>query len=507
MNPQTGPGGRVCLCLTGATLAQDLEILDRERAFLDLVELRADFLEPGELGRLSRFPALARLPAILTLRRREDGGRWTGAESERRRLLREALRGETGAAGYALVDLEEELADTELERTARERGVRVIRSFHDLRGVPAGLAARVRRLARRGGGALPVLPKAAVQACGSRDQLRLVRAFRALEGVEKILAGMGEFGQFSRILAGRLGSWLTYCSSAGGGSTPSAPAAPGQLEPRTLVELYRVRRLTRDTALFGVVGSPIAHSRSPEIHNRGYAELGMDAAYLPFRADRLGAFLRAAELLGVRGLSVTMPFKQAALRHLARMDAAVRETGACNTLLRETGGWAGANTDVPGFLAPLEREAPGLLAAGGRAAVIGAGGAARAVLCALRGRGLSVLVLNRTRARARELARRFGCEWGGLDERGIGRLSEGCALIVQTTTVGLEGAGDPLPGYRFHGDETVYDLVYSPPLTPLLQRARAAGCRTIGGLAMLQAQAEEQFRLFTGRTYPAGLQG
>jgi 3-dehydroquinate dehydratase/shikimate dehydrogenase len=225
--------------------------------------------------------------------------------------------------------------------------------------------------------------------------------------------------------------------------------------------------------------------------------------YLPFRVDELGPFLQTADLLEVRGLSVTVPFKERALRHLARADQAVTGAGACNTLVREAGGWAGANTDVPGFLAPLEREAPALLAAGTRAAVVGAGGAARAVVHALRSRGLRVLVLNRTPARARALARRFGCEWGGLDRAGLERLREPCALIVQTTPVGLHGAGDPLQGYRFRGEELVYDLVYVPPLTPLLARAQAAGCRTIGGLAMLRAQAAAQFRLFTGRELPA----
>jgi 3-dehydroquinate dehydratase/shikimate dehydrogenase len=272
------------------------------------------------------------------------------------------------------------------------------------------------------------------------------------------------------------------------------------------VELYRFRGIGPQTAVYGVVGNPIAHSRSPEIHNRAYAALGLDAVYVPFLADDPAAFLKAAEALGVRGLSVTVPFKEQALRLARSAEEEAEATGAANTLLAVAGIWRAANTDVAGFLAPLEREAPAVLQPGTGAVVLGAGGAACAVVHALARRGLRVLVLNRTPARARVLARRFGCAWGGLDEPGLARLSGHSALIVQTTTVGMDGAGDPLPGYRFRGEECVYDLVYAPALTPLLARARAAGCRTIGGWSMLRAQAEAQFRLFTGLEYPADLQ-
>jgi 3-dehydroquinate dehydratase/shikimate dehydrogenase len=525
-----GTRARLCLCLTAPTLDQDLELAARYRSSVDLLELRADFLQPGEWAALARFPQRAGLPAILTLRRPAEGGHWPGREGQRLRLLARAL-GEDGVP-YAFVDLEEDLRDAELETRARERGTRVIRSVHDLSGVPRGLPARLRRLARAPG----ELPKAAVLVRGSGDLLRLFRAYRELEGLEKILLGMGEYGLPTRVLAGRLGSWLTYCSPAGdsgqgpqgvggppAGSLPSA--APGHLSPEAFLDLYRFRRIDRETALFGVIGNPIAHSRSPELHNRGYAALGLNAVYLPFRVDRLGPFLRAAELLGVQGLSVTVPFKREVIRRLAGAADEVRAIGACNTLLRRGSGWWGANTDAAGFLEPLERQAPELLRPGAGATVLGAGGAARAVVYALASRGLRVLVLNRTAARARALARRFGCAWGGLDARGVERMRRFGELIVQSTTVGmagspdrvpgargssaaprarLEGAADPLPEYDFKGTELVYDLVYSPPLTPLLARAQAAGCRTIGGMSMLEAQARAQFRLFTGQDYPQG---
>jgi 3-dehydroquinate dehydratase/shikimate dehydrogenase len=507
------------LCLTAETLERDAALLERERSRVDLAELRADFLAPGELTHLARFPALVGLPVILTVRRTAEGGRWRGAETDRHRLLREALAGGSGgaptgaaggAAGFAFLELEHDLDDPSLERAARARGCRLIRSWHDLRGVPADLAARLRRLARvesAPGSGLADLPKAAVWVRGSRDQLRLAEAFRELRGVQKILLGLGEFGSFSRILAGLLGSWLTYCPAEEEGE----PEAQGLPDPRALVELYRFRRIGVDTAVYGVVGNPIAHSLSPHLHNPGFAALGLDAVYVPFRADDLALFLRAAEALGVRGLSVTVPFKEQALRLAQTAGDEALAVGAANTLLAAGAtAWRAANTDLYGFLVPLQREAPELLQPGTPAVVLGAGGAARAVVQALRQRGLRVLVLNRTPARARALARRFGTAWGGLglrDADAFARLGADPALIVQATTVGLDGAGDPLPEYAFRGGELVYDLVYGPAPTPFLSRARAAGCRTISGLAMLRAQAAAQFLLFTGRELPEAGQG
>jgi 3-dehydroquinate dehydratase/shikimate dehydrogenase len=243
--------------------------------------------------------------------------------------------------------------------------------------------------------------------------------------------------------------------------------------------------------VYGVIGNPVAHSRSPHIHNAGLAALGLDAVYLPFLVDDVREFLRVADLLGVSGVSVTVPHKLAVIPHLARQDPSVARIGACNTLVRAEGGWHGTNTDWPGFLAPLDRR----FGSGGgsriRATVIGAGGTSRAVVYGLRETGAEVLILNRTLAGASGIAQEFGCRAGG-------------DLVVQTTSCGMEPAVDcdPLPEYRFRGTELVYELVYRPAVTPFLGRAMAAGCRWIGGMEMLLEQAYEQFRLFTGSPYP-----
>jgi 3-dehydroquinate dehydratase/shikimate dehydrogenase len=482
---------RICLSLSASTQEEDLRLLESRRGYVDLVELRADLLASGELPLLSRFPRRSAVPAILTIRRRRDGGMWDGEETERRELLHRALSG-----GYAYVDLEEDLEDTLLAEEARRTGTRVIRSFYDCSGVPERLAERVRGLARLPG----EIPKLEVVPNSCGELPALVDAYGELKREEKILIGMGEFGLFSRILATKLGSLLTYCCVSEG-----RKASAGQLDPRELVELYRFRKQDRKTFVCGVIGNPIAHSRSPEFHNRGYEAMQLNGVYIPFLVDDVPAFFHLAEKLELLGFSVTMPHKRAVLSHLDERDGSLRQIGACNTVVRRTdGGWYGTNTDVQGFLVPLKGQAAQLMRPETRATVIGAGGAARSVVYALGSLGIHPLILNRTPEKARVLAEAFECEWAGLDKEGIARMKNHADLIVQATGVGMEpeAEADPLPEYRFSGSEVVYDLVYQPLMTVFLKRARDAGCRIVMGLAMLFAQGAAQFKHYTGLEYP-----
>jgi 3-dehydroquinate dehydratase/shikimate dehydrogenase len=481
---------RICLSLTATTLEEDLRLLESERGFADLAELRADFLDPAELPHLPSFPKRAGFPVILAIRRGRDGGSWNGEEAERRTLLSRALSG-----GYAYADLEEDLEDQALPEAAKRAKTRVIRSCYDLAGVPERSTARLRSLARGPG----EIPKLEVMPKSTRDLPALADTYRQLEGVEKILIGVGEFGLFSRILAAKLGSYLTYCSVPG-----RQKAAAAQLDPRTLVELYRFRKQNRDTFVCGVIGNPIAHSRSPELHNRGYEVLGLNGVYIPFLVDHVPSFFELAEMLDLRGFSVTMPHKRAVLSHLDERDQSLQRIGACNTVVRRRGGWYGTNTDVEGFLAPLKAQAAGLVGPETRATVIGAGGGARSVVYALSSCGIRPLILNRTVEKARALAEAFGCDSGAMDDEGISRMRENADLIVQATGVGMEpdAEADPLPAYRFTGSEVVYDLVYQPLMTVFLKRAKQAGCRIVSGLTMLFSQGAAQFKHYTGLEFP-----
>lgn len=465
-------------------MARAADLARANAARIDVVELRADFLDQGELPHLRRFPDMIGEPAILTIRRVAEGGRFRGDESARRRLIAAA------ADGYRYVDLESDV-DRSFDE-AVPAGVRVIRSLHDTGAVPQPLGRIVRKLPR----SPAEIAKAAVTPRTGREMVDVIEAARGLgaagDGRERIVLGMGRFGLPTRILAAHLGNYLTFCSLAG------RSAAPGHLDPAAMVDLYRFRSIHAGTRVLGVVGTPLSHSRSPHIHNPALAAADIDAVYVPIELDDLAELDRLARLLPLDGCSVTIPHKGRAAR-MSVAGATVRRVGACNTLVRERNGWRGENTDVHGFLAPLRR----MSFAPRRAAVVGAGGAARAVAFALRSLGAELLILNRTAERAHALALEHGATAAGLDAPGLARVPAYDELIVQTTSMGLpDNPGDPLAAYPFRGHEVVYDLVYGEGLTPILKRAREAGCAIIDGRQMLAEQAYEQFRLFTGRQFP-----
>jgi 3-dehydroquinate dehydratase / shikimate dehydrogenase len=484
---------RICLCLTASTLREDLELLARYRPIVQMAEVRVDLLAPQERGHAWRIAVGSDLDLILTARRERDGGSLACPEPERVGLLRTLVeQARDRGRPFAFVDLEDDLVAPELEASVHGSRARVVRSRHDLNGVPEGVGPLMTRMRRHPGD----IVKGAFRARGSADLLALFQAAAALDS-DRIIVGMGDAGFATRVLTARTGSFLTYASGE-----QSVSAAPGHTDPATLCGLYRYPRVTRETAVYGVIGNPVMHSRSPHIHNRGFRLLEQNAVYLPFLVDDVPAFLALADLLRMRGVSVTIPHKQQVIAHLAGRDPAVTAVGACNTLVRDNGGWRGMNTDVPGFLEPLLGS--GFEPAGRKATVVGAGGAARSVVYALRNKGMPVLVLNRTPQRAATLAQEMGCEWGSLETADLARIADFPDLIVQTTSSGMtpHTDEDPIEAYALRGSEWVYDLVYSPRETRLLRRAAARGCRTVRGGAMLIAQAMTQFRAFAEADYP-----
>jgi len=320
--------------------------------------------------------------------------------------------------------------------------------------------------------------------------VRLHRLGRNARDEAAVLVGMGPIGVPTRLLPGRFGSAWTY---AGDG------VAPGQVPLSDMIGRYRCHRVTASTAIYGVAGAPIAHSLSPVMHNAGFAEAGLDAIYVPFEAIDADDLMALAQALDVKGLSVTAPFKESILDHVVDVDPVGRQTGAINTLRADDGGWRGLNTDVAGLLAPLEAQGG---VGGLRCCVLGAGGAARAAAVGLAGAGGAVTVCARRPERAAEVAALAGGSAvpfppppGSWD------------LLVNTTPVGTAPHVDdtPVPGEALAGGATVYDLVYNPARTRLLRDAEAAGCRTIGGLDMLAAQAVRQFEWWLGTRPSAGL--
>ncbi|KAF1075389.1 shikimate dehydrogenase [Methanogenium sp. MK-MG] len=248
--------------------------------------------------------------------------------------------------------------------------------------------------------------------------------------------------------------------------------------------------------IFAVIGNPCLHSRSPELFTALFAACGMDGVYTRIEWPDLGAIMAMVRSAGVKGLSVTIPFKSDVMQYCDEITADAQAIGAVNTVIRCGDRFVGANTDWTGIRQPLAGTPPG------HAVVFGAGGAARAAVYALQDLGMEVTVLNRTPDRARHMARHFGCEYG----TPAAYDPEKTDVIVNATPVGMEGRGGSLlerGDLRAH--QTVFDLVYTPPETELLRNARAAGCRCIRGTEMFVYQAQEQMRLFTGIAADAAL--
>ncbi|MFP4384112.1 MAG: shikimate dehydrogenase [Spirochaetia bacterium] len=488
----------LCLTLTGSALRENLKTAVKYRDKADILELRIDLLNRSEYDSAHSFPGLLRNSMknpprlICTVRRETDGGKFRGTESERVRLIA-SLADAPAVPDY--IDMEEDFSPDDLTRTLRNKGITIIRSFHDFTGVPIDLTRRINSLTRRE----DEIPKAAVMPESSAAFLDLIKAYRELGLLRNprrrkvILLGMGEYGIPTRILAPLLGSWITFCSP------PGTEAAPGHADPDLLLDLYRYGSINTETDIFGVIGYPVAHSRSPHFHNPRFRERGRNAVYLPFLVDSVTPFLESAEILNIQGLSVTIPHKKAVIPHISACDDTVRASGACNTMYRSGGAWRGTNTDIPGFLAPLE----GITLKNMDTAVIGAGGAARGIIWALIGKGAKVTVYNRTPEKARKAAEELSAlgstEVTGrhLDDLGAGGTP---GLIVQCTSVGMHPriSEDPVPGYRFRGSEIVYDIIYTPVKTAFIKRAEKSGCRIITGDSMFTAQAEQQFSLFSG---------
>ncbi len=255
--------------------------------------------------------------------------------------------------------------------------------------------------------------------------------------------------------------------------------------------------ITGQTKVFGIIGYPVAHSLSPAMHNAAFSAIGYPGVYVPFPVskDLLPQAVVGLKALGVGGVSVTVPHKVAVMDFLDTIDPLATRIGAVNTIVIRDGRLEGTNTDWLGAVRALE-EATDLK--GKRAVVLGAGGAARAVVFGLLEAGSRVVVLNRTVAKAEALAKELGTEAGSLED--INRIS--ADILIQTTTVGMDEDRSPVPAAILSRFQVVMDIVYSPLKTRLLREAEAAGCRIVDGLAMLVYQGAAQFELWTGQRAP-----
>ncbi|MBU0480583.1 MAG: shikimate dehydrogenase [Proteobacteria bacterium] len=251
------------------------------------------------------------------------------------------------------------------------------------------------------------------------------------------------------------------------------------------------------TGIYGIMGFPVSHTLSPAMHNRAFAERGLNNVYVPFAVEDVAGALQGFRVLGIRGLSVTVPYKEQVIPFLDEIDPVAARIGAVNTLVVDGKKIRGLNTDWLGANRALGEALP---LAGSRVLILGAGGSARAIGFGLLEAGAGIVVASRTPERGQRLAVDLGCEWCSLEAAGAVEAD----ALVNATSVGMAPGAEktPMVAGSLKNFPVVMDIVYSPIETRLLKEATAAGCRVINGLEMLLYQGAAQFEIWTGREAP-----
>ena len=494
---------RICVPVCESSVRELESAFGRAAEMGDIIELRLDCLEPFEseqaLEEIQKIVRESDRATIYTLRPAEQGGRCELDYASRYVFWN--MQYDLHATDWHDVelDLAEGFASSKDAPPCPVKWDQMICSHHDFVGVPADLEQIYERMA-----ATPArILKIAVQADDITDCLpvfRLLERARS-EGREMIAIAMGPAGIATRILGPSRGAFLTYGALETGRAT-----APGQITAEELRAVYRIDLINSQTEIKGLVGAPVAHSVSPQIHNAAFAAAGVNAVYIPFEVRDVKSFLRrmvhprTREISwNLRGLSITAPHKTAVIDFLDWVEPAAQEIGAVNTIVVEDDALHGYNTDVTAILQPVIESLGPLRDA--RCAVIGAGGAASAALWRLRNEGATVTVFARNLEKAKTIGDRFGARAESL----AAARFEGFDLVINTTPLGTKGALEdetPATSVQLGGARFAYDLVYNPTETRFMREAREVGCEAVGGLAMLVEQAAQQFRLWTGSDAP-----
>ncbi|MGH9703106.1 MAG: shikimate dehydrogenase [Candidatus Acidiferrales bacterium] len=476
---------RICGVVASPVAAEMMSQLQLALHLTKTIELRLDWLpNVREITRfLDQLRNLRIRPSVrllATCRRVEAGGKFRGEVTGQLAILRLAIE-----CGCSCADLEIESA-----KVLRAGGLRRllgpgnhIVSYHNFRGTPRRLESVVTPLRHAGG----VVVKIATQCETITESLRVLNL--ALGKNDVIAVPMGEAGLPARVLALRSGSALAY-------APVQNSTAPGQVSLQEMKQLYRAGGLNSRTQVHGLIGNPVGHSLSPRMQNNAFVARKMNAVFLPFLVRELPDFLDAIGPLGIRGFSVTIPFKQKILPRLDRCDPLAAEIGAVNTVKVRGGKLHGYNTDYLGVLRALKGR---IALAGSRVLILGAGGAARAVAFALARQGAAIHLCARRPERAKVLARAVG----GASIPRAGLKHENFDLIVNATPVGMFPYTDASPLETAELNcRLLFDIIYRPLETKLMQLARRRGIETVSGLEMFLSQGMAQFEIWTGKPAP-----
>ena len=524
--------GKICISICAETADELINHIKRAENLADVIEIRFDCLETIDLenisdrltiNRLQKLRLTCKKPFLITFRAFEEGGKKQITLDKDRISFWENLRFDLPLFGD-FVDCEWELLGNVINSWRFYKNVKnskIICSFHNF-NKPIGKVetlfktfnlmtdikvgenfdpdAFTKRPVRHAD-----IIKIAVLTDDVTDTIPIWKLLEKAKSENQpiIPIAMGESGKWTRILGLAHGAFMTYAALDAGSET-----APGQVSARDLIEVYRVKELNEQTEIYGILGGNTSVSLSPYIHNAAFKHHGLNAVFVPLQVQNLDEFIKrmvkpeTREIeLNFKGFAVTIPHKKAIIKHLDYLDETAEKIGAVNTVKISDGKLHGYNTDAQGFIEPLLNSYGDLN--GTKVAVLGAGGAARACVYALKQASADVTMFARDLEKAKSLTEEFDVKLKALSTQHSALSTY--QILVNTTPLGMKGKADgetPATAEQLKGLHLVYDLIYTPFQTPLMTEADRAEVPKIGGLAMLIAQAMEQQKIWTGLDAP-----
>lgn len=478
----------------GVVAANAGEIDEATKAGLSCVEIRADLLLSAGMSTPALMDAVAKsrlsgLNCLFTARHPSHGGTFDGSEQDRVALSQQAL-----AAGADVVDAE---LGSEAARDLLAADAPMILSHHDFNSMPD--AAELRELTATMLSASPQSPPQAIKlvptASTITDSVRMLQWVQERQDSEpqRIGFAMGVAGASSRVLTIAYGAPITYAAFG-------EAVAPGQIALAELVETYRAADLNADTRVYGIVGASCQNSFSAFLHSPAFATREINSVYVLLQTDDFDEIVTQMDALRLDGLSVTIPYKEDALRISDEADERSKRCGAANTLVVHRDGAQrrihAFNTDYDGVLGPLQRERS---LDGLQVAILGNGGAARGAVDALREAGAAPTLFYRNEERGLPVAKSLGIDGALLSD-----IDDSFEVYINSTPLGTyPGDASPVPAEVFtRSTQIAFDMVYQTPQTRFLRDAASRGARCIPGREMLVSQGIEQFIHFTGQEPP-----
>ncbi|OMO77363.1 Dehydroquinase class I [Corchorus olitorius] len=495
----------ICAPIMGDSIDKMVvDIAKAKASSADLVEIRLDSLKsfnPHE--DLKILIKECPLPILFTYRPMWEGGQYNGDEEERLDVLRLAME-----LGADYIDVEFKVAHEFLKsiQGKKPEKLKVIVSSHNYQNTPSveELGNLVARIQSTGAD----IVKIATTALEITDVARIFQ-ITVHSQIPIIGLVMGDRGLISRILCAKFGGYLTFGTLEGG-----LKSAPGQPTIEDLLNLYNLRQLGPDTKVYGIIGKPVGHSKSPLLYNEAFKSAGFNGVYVHLLVDDLAKFLHTFSSIDFAGFSCTIPHKEAAVQCCDEVDPVAKSIGAVNCIIRRPsdGKLFGYNTDYVGAISAIEdglqarsntSSSAGSPLAGKLFVVIGAGGAGKALAYGAKQKGARVAIANRTFERARELADIIGGDALSLADLAHYHPEEGM-ILANTTSIGMQPKIDetPVPKDILKHYSLVFDAVYTPKITRLLREAEESGATIVSGLEMFIGQAYEQFERFTGLPAP-----